>query len=91
MFRNITEVKHANRALGHHWFVADPTRNYRRETILLGGRYWVESSDNFDGTAREYMAVAADPNGRISYLHGAERFVTLAQARAIIDTIIEGK
>jgi hypothetical protein len=91
MFRNITEVKRANKAIGHHWFESDPTRNYRRETALLGGHYWVESSDNFDGTAREYMAVATDANGGVSYLHGAQRFATLAQARAIIDTIIEGR
>jgi hypothetical protein len=91
MYKNFTEIRRANKAIGHHWFEVDPTRNHRRETVLLGGRYWVESRDNFDGTAREYLAVAADPNGRVSYLHGAQRFATLAQARAIIDTIIEGK
>jgi hypothetical protein len=60
-------ILRANKAIGHYWFEHDPVRVYRRETKLLGGRYWVESSWNYDGTKREYLAVAADPNGGIGY------------------------
>ncbi len=91
MFRNITEVKRANKALGHHWFEADPSREHRRETDIIGGFYWVESSWDFNRTNREFLAVAASPDGAIQYLHGAERFATLAEAKAIIDAIVDGR
>jgi hypothetical protein len=81
----------ANKAIGHYWFEHDPVRAYRRETKLLGGRYWVESSWNFDGTKREYLVVAAEPNGGVGYLHGAERFPTLAEAVAVINAILEAR
>jgi hypothetical protein len=81
----------ANKAIGHYWFEHDPLRAYRRETKLLGCRYWVESSWNYDGTKREYLAVAADPNGGVGYLHGAERFPTLAEAVAVINAILDGR
>lgn len=90
-FKNITEIKRANKALGHHWFTHDPVSNYRVETKVLGGHYWVESANNFDQTARVFFAVAADPSGAVSYLHGAERFAFLDDARAIIDAIIDGR
>jgi hypothetical protein len=87
----LPEIKRANKAIGHYWFEHDPVRAYRRETKLLGGRYWVESSWNYDGTKREYLAVAADPNGGIGYLHGTERFPTLAEAVAVINAILDGR
>ena len=93
MFKNITEVKRANKELGHHWFSTSTVKyfNARVETPVLGGYYWVESQDNYDRTKREYLAVSAAPDGAVSYLHGAERFNTLAEAKAIIDAIIEGR
>lgn len=93
-FRNITEVKRANKAIGHFWFAPDPVNQHRVETKIIGGHYWVESA-NLGCTGRRdrrgYAAVAADPNGAVSYLHGAERFPTLDGARAIIDAIVNNR
>lgn len=88
MFRNITEVKKANKAMGHHWF---SVKDARRVTPLIGGFYWVESLPNFDDTGRDYMAVAASPDGAIQYLADAERFATLQEAKAIIDNIVNNR
>lgn len=90
-YRNITEVKRANKAIGHHWFEYDPTREHRRETPIIGGFYWVESLWNFDKTARLFVAVAASPDGSIQYLAGAEHFATLADARAYVRQIVDNR
>lgn len=93
MFKNISEVKKANKTAGHYWFSPDTVKYFasRVETPVIGGFYWVESQRNYDGTAREYKAVAASPDGDISYLHGAEGFATLEDAKAVIDEIIASR
>lgn len=88
MFRNITEVKRANRAIGHHWFNA---KLGRAVTPLMGGFYWVEAVPNYDGMATDYMAVGASPDGAVQYLHGAEHFATKAEALAIITDILKAR
>lgn len=54
-FKNITEVKKANKAIGHHWFDRDTIEYHgsKVETPVMGGFYWVESAwknaaDKFD-------------------------------------------
>jgi hypothetical protein len=54
-FKNITEVKRANKAIGHHWFSRESVEYHgsRVETPVMGEHYWVESAwknaaDHFD-------------------------------------------
>lgn len=92
-FKNIAEIKRANRAGGHYWFSPDTIRFFgaKVETPVIGGFYWVESTDNYDNTRREFLAVGASPTGDISYLRGGERFTTKEQALAVINDIVENR
>lgn len=89
MFKNMTEVKKANKAIGHHWFSVPDSH---RVSPLVVGRYWIESNAPLqDDGPRRIFAVAAAPNGEVSYLKGADTFDSIAAARAYIDAIIEGR
>ncbi|WP_195165881.1 hypothetical protein [Mycobacteroides abscessus] len=91
-FNNIAEVKKANKALGHHWFDPDPSREHRVETEVLGGFYWVESMKQFnESDPRVFKGVACAPNGEITYLNGAEEFATKELAVQYINGIIENR
>ena len=92
-FKNITEVKRANKARGHYWFSPATVKSFksRVETPVQGGFYWVESTTNYNDTAREYLAVGCSPDGDIQYLHGAQRFATKASAQRIIDAILKAR
>lgn len=70
MFRNITEVKKANKAAGHFWFSPATIKAFtsRVESPIMGGRYWVESTTNADDTDREYKLVVAHDSGDVQYL-----------------------
>jgi hypothetical protein len=45
VFNNMTEVKIANSNVGQHWFSKESVthHNSRIETVLFGGKYWIES------------------------------------------------
>ena len=74
-YRNITEVKKANKAVGHYWFSPDTIKHFasRVETPIMGGRYWVESTRNADDSDREYKLCAASDDGVVGYLHDDKR------------------
>lgn len=87
-WRNITEIKMANRAIGHHWFEPGTMRffNSRIETReVIGGRYFVTSEQFEDSRGarpypRTYTIRAADARGAIDTVGEFEGYPTLAAA-----------
>lgn len=87
MYKTITEIKAANKALGHFWF----DQPCRTETPILGGYYWVESRPRDDDPGRRWYApVKADDEGMVFWVDtNANRLDTLDAARAVIDEILK--
>ena len=79
MFRNITEIKKANKAAGRFWFSPKTAKFFqsRVETPIMSGRYWVESTTNYDDTAREYKLCVVDASGDIEYIFKPGTYETL--------------
>jgi hypothetical protein len=92
-YRNITEVKKANKAAGYFWFSPSTIKHFgvRVETPVMDGRFWVESARTYDDEGREYKLVTADDAGAVDYLFAEGttnilRFPTRTQA---IDALVE--
>lgn len=89
MFKNITEVKRANKAAGHYWF---SVKDSRRVSPLIGGRYWVESNRPFrDNEPRKIQAAGAADNGEVTWLKGGDTFESVDAAKAYIRDVIAGR
>jgi hypothetical protein len=74
-FTNVEEIKKANAAAGRFWFSPDTIKAFaaRVETrVYYAGdnrRLWVESTRNYDDSAREYkIAVFGVADADVSYL-----------------------
>lgn len=69
-FRNITQIKAANKAAGKYWFSPDTIRHFasRVESPIMSGRYWVESTRNADDSGREYKLCMAHDDGDVEYV-----------------------
>lgn len=92
-YRNITEVKRANKAAGRFWFSPATIKCFgaRVETPIMDGRFWVESARTYDDEGREYKLVTADDAGEVDYLRTGDsmdilRFPTRTEA---IDALVE--
>lgn len=89
MFKNITEVKKANKAAGHYWF---SVKDSRVVSTVMGGRYWVESNAPFnDDEPRRIQAAGAADSGEVTWLNDADEFESIDAAKAYIRGIIEGR
>ena len=89
-FNNMTEVKIAAKNAGSHWFSTATVESFKSkvETPLLGRRYWIESTDNHDRSARRFMIARIDEiTCDISYLsidYTTLRFDTLKDAETVL-------
>lgn len=68
-FSTMTEIKAANKAQGFYWFSPDTIAFFdaKIEYPLAGGRFWIESTRNYDDSAREYKVCEVAPDGDIDY------------------------
>lgn len=90
-YRNITEIKKANKAAGHYWFSTETVRHLaaRVETPIIEGRYWVESTQT-DDSGREYKLCAASDEGVVGYLHDDNRNILRFPTRTeAIDHLVD--
>lgn len=73
-FRNITQVKAANKAGGYFWFSPDTVRffNSRVESRVKGGHYWVESIQGDADWPRQYRIAIVDDDGSIRWRADAD-------------------
>lgn len=73
MFKNITEVKKANKDKGQHFFSKDTlaffgSKVYPELYTVAGRQFFITSEDNFNRTQRGYTIREVMPDGDIETL-----------------------
>lgn len=97
MFNTITEVKKANKNLGHYFFSKDTRKffNSRIESSLLKHQYFITSEQFADTNgniidylfARLYTVRQVLPTGEIKTVGDFQQFKTLQQAKNFINNL----
>jgi hypothetical protein len=98
-YDTITDIKHALAVRGSYWFSKDTVAYFksRVETRVratgLGNRAWIESTTNYDDSAREYKVVRFIPGEpcEVGYVMPEDAdytFPTLKLARAYLDSVL---
>jgi hypothetical protein len=98
-YDTITDIKHALAVRGSYWFSKDTVAYFksrvetRVRTTGLGNRAWIESTTNYDDSAREYKLVRFIPSepcevGYVEQPGGEYTFATLKLARAYLDSVL---
>jgi hypothetical protein len=85
MFKNITEVKKANKAKGQHFFSKDTLAffgsNVYAGLYTVGNRqFFITSEDNFNRTKKGYTIREALPDGDIKTIGEFLQYATKEQA-----------
>ena len=85
MFKNITEVKKANKDKGQHFFSKDTlaffgSKVYPELYTVAGRQFFLTSEDNFNRTERGYTIREAMLDGDIETLGEFLQFATKEQA-----------
>lgn len=93
-FTNIVEIRRANKNAGFYWFSTDTVRAFDSRVVSRvydgsagmdypeGSRLWVESTRNYDNTAREYkLAIFDVATGDISYVSARIAHSTILRFR----------
>ena len=96
-FRTISDVKAANRSLGHHWFDRDTVRFFRSKIHgkMIAGRFFVSSSQfvgsDGDQFPRAFKVQVASDTGAVDTVSfdGSDEFPSAAAARSAIRAFLE--
>lgn len=90
MWDNIDAVKHANKALGQHWFSEDTMAFHGSEVVseLYAGQYFVTSEDNFDRTRKVFSVRQAQPDGGVETVGEYGGWDTLEAALVYVGGIV---
>jgi hypothetical protein len=94
MFNTMTDIRHANYALGHCWFAPDTMRWWHSRIVsgVLGERYFVTSECQDDNHPRLFTVRMANDDGSIDTVSDFQQFRTLTEARVWLwKNILEGK
>ncbi len=86
MFKNMSEVKQANKETGHYWFSPDTMRFFKSkvETDLISGCYFVTSEKGPSGP-RRYTVRMVNTDSTIDTAGDFQGYATKLQAlKAII-------
>lgn len=91
IFRDIHELKDANRRNGNHWFSTETMRYFGTKIHgkLIDGRYFITSEFSFDKTQRLYTIRAAREDASIETIGEFQAYSTLKQARAALANILK--
>lgn len=67
MFKNITEIKQANKAAGFHWFTKATIRFWRTKVVsrVYHGQYFITSEPDVHGNDVRYTIRKASADGSI--------------------------
>lgn len=94
-YRSISEIKAANKAIGHHWFDRNTMRAFqsRIESTVYHGRYFI-SSEQFvpacgPAETRRYTIRKADDDGSISTVGNFQQYASVREARRAARNIID--
>ena len=81
-YNTITEIKEANKALGHHWFSTGTKRFFdsKIESRVLHGQYFISSEKIPGDKERKFTLRKALENGQIESM-GFHAFKTKVQAK----------
>ena len=82
IWKNITEVKKANKAIGHHWFDFDAMSFFKTkiETPILHNRYFITSEINLSDI-KKYSIREVNDNGSIDTLGEFHSFKSVKDAK----------
>ena len=92
-WENITQIKRANKALGHHFFDRDAMTFFRSRVYphVYGGRFFITSEQFVAGDGeefpREYTVREARPDGTIDTVD-MPKFKALADATARVEILV---
>ena len=91
MFRTMSELKAANKKLGHHWFERGTMRffNTRIESQLYGGRYFITSETMDPGGPRSFSIREASADGSIDTVGKFQGFRFKEDARDEIRRLLK--
>lgn len=83
MFRTISEVKAANKAIDNHWFSRSTMKffNSHVESGIYGGRYFITSERRELDMPKLYSIREALPDGDIKTVGEFQGFATLEDAK----------
>jgi len=96
-FKNITEIKRANKQAGQHWFSTSTMRFFesRAHPGVYGGRYFISSEQFIDsrGNAdpRRYTIREAAPDGTVDTVGDFQGFPSLETAKAFAKELVDRK
>jgi hypothetical protein len=88
-YANITEVKDANKGIGHHFFDRDTMRffNSRVEGGILKGCYFITSERYDTDRPKEYTVRIAHEDGQVDTVYEFQAFGTRADAKEAINDL----
>jgi hypothetical protein len=89
-YNTITEIKEANKAIGHHWFSIGTKRFFdsKVESRVLYGQYFISSESLPGAKARQYSIRKALENGQIETVGEFLSFETKKDAIAVLKEMI---
>ena len=93
MFKTMSEVKEANRKIGHVWFDLETMKyfwNTHIHTDLIDGKYFITSEDSYDRKSRLFSIRQVSEHGAISTLV-FQQFENLSQAEKYLNEIVSDK
>ena len=89
-YETITEIKEANKAIGHHWFSRDTMRffNSRVESKVYGGHFFITSEKYMDDDRRTYT-IRSCYNGHVDTVGEFQQYRTIEEARHAVKEIVK--
>jgi hypothetical protein len=93
LFNNITDIKLANKAIGHHWFSPSTLRFFKSKVVsdVMFGQYFITRETDFtDGIA--FTIRQALPDGQIETIGEFHVYKTKAEAiRALENYLMQSQ
>lgn len=82
-YRNIEEIKAANKANGGHFFAPDTIRFFKSRILprVYGGKYFITSEQDYN---RLYTIREVDENGKVSPVGAFRGYASPRAARAAL-------
>lgn len=92
MFKTISEVKKANKEIGHFFFEKATMRffNSRIESGILKGRFFITSERFNEDTPRLFTLREVKPDGEVETLGEFQEFTTIQEAKEYLKNHLKG-
>jgi len=89
VWKNITEVKKANKSINHNWFAFDAMSFFKTkvETPILHGRYFITSEIN-PSNEKAYSIRVVNDNGSIDTVGEFHSFISVETAKEFLNKSI---